>query len=125
MTLPQRIAIVDDERSVRNGLCNLLQSDGYLTDAFDSAEAFLSSETALDTACVIIVDIKLKGMNGLTLFEKLKILPTPPPPVIFITGHGDENMQRYAESLGAVAFLRKPINVDVLLGHIQRVLSGG
>lgn len=118
-----RVAVVDDERAVRNGLCNLLQSDGYLTDAFDCAEALLRDETVLNCACAIIIDIRLSGMSGLALFAELKLRPMPPPPVIFISGHGDEQMQRYAESLGAVAFLRKPINVNELLGHLQRVLA--
>ena len=104
MTLPWRIAIIDDERSVRSGLSNLLQSEGYATDTFDSAEVFLSHPLALSGA-------------------SLRLLATPPPPILFISGHADENMQRYALSLGAAAFLRKPINIDILLDHIQRELT--
>ena len=114
MTLPWRIAIIDDERSVRSGLSNLLQSEGYATDTFDSA---------LSGASLVITDIKLRGMNGIELFEKLRLLASPPPPILFISGHADENMQRYALSLGAAAFLRKPINIDILLDHIQRELT--
>ena len=120
MTLPWRIAIIDDERSVRSGLSNLLQSEGYATD---SAEVFLSHPLALSGASLVITDIKLRGMNGIELFEKLRLLATPPPPILFISGHADENMQRYALSLGAAAFLRKPINIDILLDHIQRELT--
>ena len=105
MTLPWRIAIIDDERSVRSGLSNLLQSEGYATDTFDSAEVFLSHPLALSGASLVITDIKLRGMNGIELFEKLRLL------------------QRYALSLGAAAFLRKPINIDILLDHIQRELT--
>ena len=119
MTLPWRIAIIDDERSVRSGLSNLLQSEGYATDTFDSAEVFLSHPLALSGASLVITDIKLRGMNGI----ELRLLATPPPPVLFISGHADENMQRYALSLGAAAFLRKPINIDILLDHIQRELA--
>lgn len=123
MTLPWRIAIIDDERSVRSGLSNLLQSDGYATDTFDSAEVFLSHPTALSNASLVITDIRLRGMNGLALFEKLRLLATPPPPILFISGHADDTLQRYALSLGAVAFLLKPINADVLLEHIQQALA--
>ncbi|HHO0372095.1 TPA: response regulator transcription factor [Enterobacter hormaechei] len=122
MTLPWRIAIIDDERSVRSGLSNLLQSEGYATDTFDSAEVFLSHPLALSGASLVIADIKLRGMNGIELFEKLRLLAAPPP-ILFISGHADENMQRYALSLGAAAFLRKPINIDILLDHIQRELT--
>ena len=123
MTLPWRIAIIDDERSVRSGLSNLLESEGYSTDTFDSAEVFLSHPLALSGAALVITDIKLRGMSGLELFDKLRLLAVPPPPVLFISGHADENMQRYALGLGAAAFLRKPINIDILLDHIQRELA--
>ncbi len=80
MTLPWRIAIIDDERSVRSGLSNLLQSEGYATDTFDSAEVFLSHPLALSGASLVIADIKLRGMNGIELFEKLRLLAAPPTP---------------------------------------------
>jgi len=121
--MPQRIAIIDDERSVRSGLSNLLQSEGYATEAFDSAECFLSHPTALTDAALVIVDIRLRGMTGLEMFDKLRLIATSPPPLIFISGHADDNIQRYAVDHGAVAFLRKPINVEVLLAHIQRALT--
>jgi FixJ family two-component response regulator len=117
-----RIVIVDDERSVRSGLSNLLQSDGYETDAFESAEAFLDDKSALANASLLILDVKLKGMSGFDLYRRV-VLQLMPPPVIFISGHGDENMLWYAINLGAVTFLRKPINVDTLLDTIRRELS--
>ncbi|MGG7446973.1 response regulator transcription factor [Kosakonia oryzendophytica] len=124
MTLTQRVAIVDDEPSVRSGLSNLLQSDGYATLTFASAEAFLNDMPARNDTALVIVDIKLKGMSGAALFEALQQSPTPPP-VIFISGHDEETWPRYAGRAGAVAFLRKPIDIDILLEHIQRVLTPG
>lgn len=121
--MPQRIAIIDDERSVRSGLSNLLQSEGYATEAFDSAEGFLSHPTALTDAALVIADIRLGGMNGLEMLDRLHLIASSPPPIIFISGHADDNIERYAVDNGAVAFLRKPINVDVLLAHIQRALA--
>lgn len=122
MRLSPCIVIVDDEPSVRSGLCNLLQSDGYDTEAFASAEAFLQDDSARANAALLILDVKLKGMSGLELYRQL-IAQTAPPPVIFISGHGDENTLWYAINLGAVTFLRKPINVDTLLDYIRRELS--
>lgn len=122
MTLSARIVIVDDERSVRSGLSNLLLSEGYDTCAFESAEAFLNDEAALAEASLLILDVKLRGMSGLELYQTLILQPAPPP-VIFISGHGDENMQRYALGCGAVAFLHKPINIDTLLDYIRRELA--
>lgn len=122
MTQPRRIAIVDDEPSVRSGLSNLLQSEGYATMAFPSAEVFLNDGPAQQDIALVIADLKLKGMSGAAMFETLQLSPEPPP-VIFISGHDDETWQRYAGKPGAVAFLRKPIDIDILLEHIQRVLA--
>ncbi|MGK9175893.1 response regulator [Yokenella regensburgei] len=122
MTLPARIVIIDDERSVRSGLSNLLQSEGYDTDVFESAEAFLNDEAALSLASLLIIDIKLKGMSGPALYQHLLDSMTPPP-VIFVSGHEDENLSRYAPQTESVTLLRKPINIDTLLEQIRRELS--
>lgn len=122
MTLPARIVIIDDERSVRSGLSNLLQSEGYATDTFESAEAFLNNETALADASLLIIDIKLKGMSGPELYRQM-VARLSPPPVIFISGHEDENPSRPVPGGGAVILLRKPINIDTLLEQIRRELS--
>ena len=122
MRLSPRIVIIDDERSVRSGLSNLLQSEGYDSDAFDSAEAFLHHESALSDASLLIIDIKLKGMSGLDLYRRVAQLAAPPP-VIFISGHEDENLARYAPEFRGVTLLRKPIKIETLLEQIRRELS--
>ena len=121
MRLSPRIVIIDDERSVRSGLSNLLQSEGYDSDAFDSAEAFLHNESALSDASLLIIDIKLKGMSGLDFYRRVAQLCAPP--VIFISGHEDENLSRYAPEFGGVTLLRKPIKIETLLEQIRRELS--
>ena len=108
MQLSQRIVVVDDERSVRNGLTNLLQSEGYLTQAFESAESLLCDEAAMANAALFIIDVQLKGMNGFELFIHLTRRLKNPPGII-ISGNGDETMLRYAINLGAIAFLPKPV----------------
>jgi len=122
MQLSQRIVVVDDERSVRNGLTNLLQSEGYLTQAFESAEALLEDETALAEAALFIIDVQLKGMNGFDLFINLTQRMTHPAAII-ISGNGDDEMSRYAVHLGAIAFLSKPIELDTLFVHIRQAFS--
>ena len=122
MQLSQRIVVVDDERSVRNGLTNLLQSEGYLTQAFESAEALLEDETALAEAALFIIDVQLKGMNGFDLFISLTQRMTNPAGII-ISGNGDDEMSRYAAHLGAIAFLSKPIELDTLFVHIRQAFS--
>ena len=88
MQLSQRIVVVDDERSVRSGLSNLLQSEGYATQAFESAEALLADETALKDAALFIIDVELKGMSGFELFRAL-VQRRANPPGIIISGNGD------------------------------------
>ncbi|MDU6409393.1 MAG: response regulator [Yersiniaceae bacterium] len=119
MQLSQRIVVVDDERSVRNGLTNLLQSEGYLTHAFESAEALLCDEAAVADAALFIIDVQLKGMDGFELFINLTRRLKNPPGII-ISGNGDENTLAYAISLGAIAFLPKPIDIDTLFGHLRQ-----
>jgi len=122
MQLSQRIVVVDDERSVRSGLINLLQSEGYLTQAFESAESLLCDEAAMANAALFIIDVQLKGMNGFELFINLSRRLINPLGII-ISGNGDDNMLRYAINLGAVAFLPKPIEIDTLFEHIRQEFS--
>jgi len=124
MALSRRIVIVDDERAVRSGLSNLLHSDGYSTRLFESGEALLSAEDALSEAGMLIIDVGLKGMSGFELFTLLK-QRADLPPVIFISADVEETTLWYAIALGALTFLRKPIDVDTLLTLIRCALSQG
>lgn len=124
MALSQRIVIVDDERAVRSGLSNLLHSDGYSTRLFESGEALLSDDDALSEVGMLIIDVGLKGMSGFELFTILK-QRAGLPPVIFISADLEETTLCYAIALGAVTFLRKPIDVDTLLTLIRCELSQG
>jgi len=122
MQLSQLIVVVDDEDSVRRGLTNLLQSEGYQTRAFGSAESLLVDEAALADAALFIIDVQLKGMSGFELFINLTRRLKNPPGII-ISGNGDENMLRQAIALGAIAFLLKPIEIDTLFEHIRQAFS--
>lgn len=124
MALSRRIVIVDDERTVRSGLSNLLHSDGYLTRSFESGEALLDDDDALSEAGMLIIDVGLRGMSGFELFTILK-QRADLPPVIFISADSEETTLWYGIALGAVTFLRKPIDVDTLLTLIRCELSQG
>lgn len=118
MQLSQHIIIVDDERSVRSGLTNLLESEGYSTQAFESAEALLTDTGELHGTALFIIDVELQGISGFELFKEL-VRRFDNPPGIIISGNGDENMHWYAMSLGAIAFMQKPIDVDLLCENIR------
>lgn len=122
MQLSQRIVIVDDEQSVRSALTNLLKSEGYDVQAFESAEALLTDEKGLRDAALFIIDVELKGMSGFELFKEL-IDRLENPPSIIISGNGNEHMHWFALSLGAIAFMQKPIDVDLLCEYIRQVFS--
>ncbi|MEI2264950.1 response regulator transcription factor [Erwinia sp. CGal63] len=122
MQLSQRIVVVDDEGSVRSGLTNLLQSEGYRTQAFGSAESLLDDEAAMADAALFIIDVQLQGMSGFELFIQLARRLENPPGII-ISGNGDEEMLRRALELGAIAFLLKPIEIDTLFEHIRQAFS--
>jgi FixJ family two-component response regulator len=115
------VAIVDDDDSVRGTLQELLRSAGLPSQGFDSAEAFLASGRQQDTAC-LITDIRMPGMSGLELQTRLNAercrIPT-----IFITAHGDEEMRFQALRAGAVEFLPKPFDDEVLIESVRAALE--
>ncbi len=117
------IAIVDDDDLIRNALQGLLKSVGLQAQAFASAEEFLQSGEQRQTAC-LIADIRMPGMSGLELQAKLNAercrIPT-----IFITAHGDAKMRMQALRAGAVEFLAKPFDDEVLLGNVRAALENG
>ena len=114
------ISIVDDDESLRNALDDLIRSAGFRTQAFPSAEAFLSSPRARDTACLIL-DVRMPGMNGLDLQRKI-VAARWQLPIIFVTSHADDDARERALEAGAVGFLYKPFRDDELLNAMEAAL---
>jgi FixJ family two-component response regulator len=117
------IAIVDDDELMRNALQGLLKSVGLPARTFASAEEFLHSGQQDQTAC-LIADIRMPGMSGLELQAKLNAARCRIP-TIFITAHGDSKMRMQALRAGAVEFLAKPFDDEVLLGNVRAALENG
>ena len=115
------ISIVDDDEALRNSLDDLVQSIGFRTQGFASAEAFLSSSQARDTACLIL-DVRMPGMNGLDL-QSWIIAASWCIPIVFITSHVDDVARARALEAGAVAFLYKPFREEELLNGIDVALK--
>ena len=116
-----RIAVVDDDESVRQGLANLISSVGYEAELYASAEEFLARPEAGEAACLVL-DLRMPGMSGLELQRRLAA-HSGAPPVIIITAHGDDEARAEALAAGAVAFLNKPFKEETLLGAISSALS--
>jgi FixJ family two-component response regulator len=115
------ISIVEDDDSLRNSLDNLIRSVGFRAQGFPSAEAFLSSNQARNTACLIL-DVRMPGMSGLEL-QRQMLSSSWRIPIIFITSHADDNARTCALEAGAVDFLYKPCREEDLLKAIDTALN--
>jgi FixJ family two-component response regulator len=111
------IAIIDDDEIAREATLNLVQSLGYQTSTFASAEEFFQSERIHDVAC-IISDLHMPGLSGIDLQDRL-IAHDYRIPIIFITGHPDDGARARAMKAGAVGFMSKPYNVELLVGCLR------
>jgi len=116
-----RVSIVDDDESVREAINSLLRSVGLHAQVFASAEEFLNSGYQHHAGCLIL-DVRMPGMNGLQLFEELKVRAMRFP-VIFITACIDDAPELRARELGAVGYFKKPFNAELLMRHVQDVLG--
>ena len=121
MPLEQLVYIVDDDEALRDSLIWLLESAGLKALAFDSAESFLAAWNDRMSGCLVL-DIRMPGMSGLELHEKLNALHSTLP-VIFITGHGDVPMAVSALKKGAADFSEKPFNDYDMINLIQNALA--
>ena len=119
---PKLVAIVDDDRSVQSALKDLMESAGLSARCFGSAEEFLESDRRGETAC-LITDLSMPGMSGLELQAKLKAEGSRIP-IIFVTAHGDAKMKARAMTAGAIEFLSKPFDDEVLLDKVRAALDG-
>jgi FixJ family two-component response regulator len=115
------VAIVDDDDLMRGALHGLLKEAGLPTRLFASAEEFLDSGRPRECAC-LIADIRMPGMSGLDLQARLNAEQIRIP-IIFITAHGDEHMRMQALRSGAVEFLNKPFDDEVLLETVRAALA--
>jgi two-component system, LuxR family, response regulator FixJ len=117
------ISIVDDDSLMREGLKSLLRSAGFATQAFASAEEFLSLAHRDNIACLIL-DVSLPGISGLELQSRLTAtVSNHRTPVVFMTARDDEATRQRALKGGAVDFLRKPVRREALLNAVHLALQ--
>jgi len=112
------IACVEDDLHVSEAIKGLLEAYGFTVEAFASAEDFLDSAD-LDRATCAILDMRLPGMNGLDLQQRLIARPTPMP-IVFVSAHEEAAMRAMALRSGAIAFLKKPFDNSTLLDALNR-----
>ncbi|WP_340115582.1 response regulator [Pelagibius sp. 7325] len=116
------IGVVDDDKGIRAALDDLLQSAGFRVVTFSSAKALLSSVCLPMLACLIL-DLHMPGMDGLTLQRHLADAGFRVP-IIVLTALGDSEIQARALDQGAVAFLTKPIDSELILAAVTRAITG-
>jgi len=115
------VFVVDDDASVRKSLELLIDSAGWKSETFASAQEFLSSPRVFAPSCLVL-DVALPDINGLELQKRVAVERVDMP-IIFISGHGDVPMTVQAMKAGAVEFLTKPLGGDALLGAIEHALD--
>lgn len=115
------VFIVDDDEAIRDALTWLFQSRGLNARSWDSAEAFLADWHSALAGCLVL-DVRMGGMSGLDLFERLRTLQSQLP-VIFLTGHGDVPMAVAALKRGARDFVEKPFNDNELVDMVEATLA--
>ena len=113
------IYVVDDDEAVRDSLQWLLEGRGYYVRCFDSAESFLSHFSPHEVAC-LFVDIRMQGMSGLALQDRL-IERNSPLPIVFITAHGDVPMAVETMKKGALDFIQKPFDEAKLIALVEKM----
>lgn len=116
------IYIVDDDEAFAKSLKRLLQSTGYFTEVFSSAQSFLDSVPAYYKKGILILDLRMPGMNGFQLQEKLKELRSDLE-IIFVTADAQPGDRDQAIESGAIAFLQKPFQEQTLFEMIDSALS--
>ena len=115
------VYVVDDDEAVRDSVQWLLEGNDYRVRCFDSAESFLNRYDPREIACVII-DIRMAGMSGLELQDRL-LERQSPLPIVFITGHGDVPMAVDTMKKGAIDFIQKPFDEAQLVSLVERMLE--
>ena len=115
------ISIVDDDESVRKATESLVRSLGYAAATFSSAGDYLRSDSIRQSSCVI-TDLRMPRMSGAELQQRL-IADGNDTPIIFMSADSDDNTRSRVLNAGAVGFLRKPINAQILVDCLDKALA--
>lgn len=116
------VCVVDDDDAVRLSMSLLIETLGLRVQSFASALDILADEEALRRAYCLVLDVRMPGLSGVGLQERLSRLGHPLP-IIFVSAHGDVPMVARAMREGAFDFLQKPFNEQVLLDRVQEAVQ--
>ena len=118
---PGKVLVVDDDASVRKSLRRLIRTAGYDVETLEGAAAYLERAAEKPPACLVL-DIRMPGMTGLELLRAVAGTARELP-IVFISGHGDEDVRAQAIDAGAVEVLDKPLDERTLFAAIDHALE--
>lgn len=121
LSILQTVFVVDDDAGMREALQSILETVGFPTAVYASAQEFLEAYHPSQAGCLVL-DVRMPGMNGLELQKQLNARGAVIP-VIFVSGHGDISMAVEAMKHGAFDFLEKPFREEDLLDRVRRALA--
>lgn len=121
MTPEPTVFVIDDDKAVRHFLRGLIASVNLRVEAFASAQEFLAAYRSSSPGCLLL-DIRMPGMSGLELQQELSVRGIDLP-VIVLTGHGNVQVAVHAMKAGAVDFIEKPFNNELLLDRVQKAVA--
>jgi FixJ family two-component response regulator len=116
-----KIAVIDDDDSLRVALVDSFSSRGFEADGYPSGESFISAAANTAFDCVV-TDIHMSGMSGLELIQWLKAQGSLVP-VVLVTAHTEADLEMRAAVVGAAGLLRKPFEIDDLVECIENALA--
>ncbi|MBW5814100.1 response regulator transcription factor [Yersinia kristensenii] len=119
--MTKHIYLIDDDEGVRAALSALLSTMGWEIKAFSNGQIFLDNLTVTQPSCMLL-DIRMPGKSGMAILEAIQESNSSLP-VIIMTGHGNVELCRRAFKGGALEFLTKPIDADVLIETISMALD--
>jgi FixJ family two-component response regulator len=122
MIAPTRVALVDDDASIRRGVARMLELSGLRVTTFDSAEALLADGPSSAFDCLVL-DVHLPGLSGPECYGSLRARGQVPP-AVFITAHDEIETQEMLQRAGAASCLRKPFRGQQLLDAIRHAVDG-
>ncbi len=121
MPMEQIVYVVDDDQAMVESLSWVIESVGLKAKTYTRAQDFLDNYDAQQPGCLLL-DVRMPGMSGPELQTKLNELGSPALPIVFISGHGDVPLAVRVMKAGAIDFLTKPFNDQVLLESINKAL---
>jgi FixJ family two-component response regulator len=117
-----RVAVIEDDESVRKALQRLLRASDFDADTFASAQAFLASLRQATPPDCLVLDLQMPGTSGLDLQRQI-VRAGLRLPIVVITGHDEPGMQARCLAAGASAYLRKPLQAGKLLAAIEAAIN--